>query len=70
MKKLALRIAAAAIAFPGLALAAGGDTGTGAVAEMQVSGKQLGMMVGALVGLGVVVWIIAKFTMGGSSPKK
>ncbi|HSM92767.1 MAG TPA: hypothetical protein VLT47_07730 [Anaeromyxobacteraceae bacterium] len=69
MKKLALRIAAAVIAFPGIALASG-DSGTGAVAEMQVSGKQLGMMVGALVGLGVVVWIIAKFTMGGSSPKK
>ncbi len=69
MKKLALRIAAAAIALPGIALASG-DSGTGAVAEMQVSGKQLGMMVGALVVLGVAIWLIAKFTMGGSSAKK
>ena len=65
MKKLALRIAL--LAAPAVALASG-DSGTGAVAEMQVSGKQLGMMVGALVGLGVVVWLIAKFALGG--PKK
>jgi hypothetical protein len=63
MKKIALRVAAAFLAFPGLALAAG-DTGTGDVAQMQVSGKQFGMMVGALVALGVVIWLVAKFTTG------
>jgi flagellar biogenesis protein FliO len=68
MRKLALRIVAAALAAPGLALASG-DTGTGAVAEMQVSGKQFGMMVGALVALGVVIWLVAKFTTGGGKKK-
>jgi flagellar biogenesis protein FliO len=68
MRKLALRIVFAALAAPGLALASG-DTGTGAVAEMQVSGKQFGMMVGALVALGVVIWLVAKFTTGGGKKK-
>jgi hypothetical protein len=63
MNKLALRVAAALLAIPGLALAAG-DTGTGDVAQMQVSGKQFAMMVGALVALGVVIWLVAKFTSG------
>ena len=66
MKKLALRTVAAVLSAPALALAAGGDTGTGAVADMNISGKQLGMMVGALVVLGLVIWLVAKFTMGGS----
>jgi len=69
MKKLALRIAAAVFAVPSIALAAGGDTGTGDVAQMNISGKQFGMMIGALAALGVVIWLVAKFTMGGSSKK-
>jgi hypothetical protein len=66
MKKLALRIAAAAL--PVVALASG-DSGTSSMAEMQIGGKQLGMMVLALVALGVVIWLVAKFTMGGSTKK-
>lgn len=45
-----------------VALAAGGDTGTGAVSEMQITGGQFGMMVGGLVVLGLVIWGVAKFT--------
>lgn len=43
----------------GLARAAG-DSGTSSMGEMQVSGSHLAIMVGALVGLGVVVWLLAK----------
>ena len=39
---------------------AAGDSGTSSVAEMQVTGAQLAMMVGGLAGLGVVVWLLAK----------
>lgn len=63
MKKLhALRTGAAAavLSLASTALAAG-DSGTSSVGEMQVTGAQFGMMVGGLVGMGAVVWIIAKF---------
>jgi hypothetical protein len=62
MKKLA-SLTAAALA-PALALASG-DAGTGAAGEMQLSGSQLAMVFGALVGLGLVIWIVARFTGGG-----
>ena len=39
---------------------ASGDSGTGAVGEMSITGAQFAMMVGALAGLGVVVWLVAK----------
>jgi hypothetical protein len=39
---------------------ASGDSGTGSMGEMQVSGTHLAIMVAALVGLGVVVWLMAK----------
>jgi hypothetical protein len=57
MKKLSL--AAALLATASNALASG-DTGTGGVGEMSISGGELAMMVGALVGLGLVVWVVAK----------
>jgi hypothetical protein len=60
MKKLSL--AAALLASASNALASG-DSGTGAVGEMTISGGQFAMMVGALVGLGVVVWLVAKVAM-------
>ncbi len=41
---------------------ASGDTGTGAVSEMQITGGQFGMMVGGLAVLGLVIWGVAKFT--------
>jgi hypothetical protein len=57
MKKLSL--AAALLTSASTALASG-DTGTGAVGEMTITGSQFGMMIGALVGLGVIVWLVAK----------
>jgi hypothetical protein len=61
MKISAVRAAvgAALLSASNAALAAG-DSGTSSVGEMQVTGSQLAMMVGALVGLGVVVWLLAK----------
>jgi hypothetical protein len=62
MKKLPVALAvlaATARAF------ASGDSGTGGVGEMTITGAQFGMMVGALAGLGVVVWLVAKVAMGG-----
>jgi hypothetical protein len=58
MKKLSV-VVAAALATASNALASG-DTGTGGVGEMSISGGQFAMMVGALVGLGVIVWVVAK----------
>jgi hypothetical protein len=57
MKKLSLAAAVLATASTALASEA---TGTEAVGQMNISGGQFAMMVGALVGLGVVVWIVAK----------
>lgn len=57
MKKLSL--AAALMATASNALASG-DSGTSGVAEMSLTGGQFAMMVGALVGLGVVIWLVAK----------
>jgi hypothetical protein len=60
MQKLMKSGAAAALATVARAAQAAGDSGTSSVGEMQVTGAQLAMMVGALVGLGVVVWLLAK----------
>ncbi len=57
MKKLSLATAVRASASSALASEA---TGTEAVGQMSISGSQFAMMVGALVGLGVVVWLVAK----------
>ncbi len=57
MKKLSA--AAAALLAASTALASG-DSGTSGVNEMSLTGAQFGMMVGALVGLGVVIWLVAK----------
>jgi hypothetical protein len=62
MKKVhAIRsaVAAAILSTAQVALATG-DSGTAAAGEMQVSGATFAMMVGALVGLGVVVWLVTK----------
>jgi hypothetical protein len=60
------RTARAVAALTGTAFAtlarASGDTGTGAVSEMQITGGQFGMMVGGLVVLGLAIWVVAKFT--------
>ena len=61
MKMISVRAAvAAALSAVSSAALASGDTGTAGVGEMTVTGAQFGMMVGGLVGLGVVVWIVAK----------
>ena len=39
---------------------ASGDSGTGAMGEMDVSGTQLAMIVGGLVAMGVVMWLVIK----------
>ena len=57
MKKLS--VAAAALVAASNALASG-DSGTSSVNEMNITGGQFAMMVGALVGLGVVIWVVAK----------
>jgi hypothetical protein len=62
MKKLPVALAALAVASRALA---SGDSGTSGVGEMSISGAQFAMMVGALAGLGVVVWLVAKVAMGG-----
>jgi hypothetical protein len=63
MKKHAVRaaLAAATLAASGSALAAG-DSGTGSMGEMQLSGTHFLMMLGALVLLGVVIYFLAKLT--------
>ena len=60
MKKLSLATALLAAASSALASEA---TGTEGVAEMSLTGGQFAMMIGALVGLGVVVWLVAKVAM-------
>lgn len=61
MNKIKIMQVLAALSFATMSWASGGDSGTGAVAEMSVSGGQFMMMVGALVALGVVIWLLAKF---------
>lgn len=60
MKKLHAAAAALALSAARTAVAAGGDTGTGAVGEMQVSGTTFALLVGALVALGLVIWVVIK----------
>lgn len=56
---LARSAVAAALLSAGVARAAG-DSGTSSMGEMQISGAHLAIMVGALCGLGVVFWLLAK----------
>jgi hypothetical protein len=60
MQKVMKSGAAAVLATVAQVAQAAGDSGTSSVGEMQVTGSQLAMMVGALVGLGLVVWLLAK----------
>ncbi|MEC5398320.1 hypothetical protein [Uliginosibacterium sp. H1] len=43
-----------------LALAAGGDTGTGGVADMEMSGGQFMLLIGGAVAIGIVLWLVVK----------
>ena len=58
MKKLSV-VVAAALATASNALASG-DTGTSGVGELSLTGGQFAMMIGAVVGLGVIIWVVAK----------
>ncbi len=60
MHKIVKGGTAAALVAVARAAQAAGDSGTSSVGEMSVTGAQLAMMVGALAGLGVVVWVLAK----------
>jgi hypothetical protein len=53
-------VAAATATFATTALASG-DSGTGAVGEMQVTGGMLAMIVGGVAVMGVVIWVLIKF---------
>jgi hypothetical protein len=68
MKSLASRTAAAsaALAAAGSALAAG-DSGTSSVGEMQVGAGAFFGLLGAVVAMGVVLWLMVKFI---NRPKK
>jgi hypothetical protein len=58
--KLRTAVSAAGIAVAQLARAGGDATGTEAVGQMQISGSTFALLIGALVGLGVVVWLVTK----------
>jgi hypothetical protein len=53
--------AAAAIVTLASVAQAAGDSGTGSMGEMNVTGAQLGMIVAGLAGMGVVLWLLIKF---------
>ncbi len=56
-----LRTAAAmALCSPMMALASGGDSGTGAVGEMEISGGQLMLVLGGVVLVGLALWLVIK----------
>lgn len=44
----------------GMALAAGPDSGTSTVGEMDITGGQFLMMLGGVAVVGVLVWIVIK----------
>jgi hypothetical protein len=59
MKKVRAAVVAALVATSNVALASG-DSGTSSMGEMSLTGGQFAMMLGGLVGLGVVIWLVAK----------
>jgi hypothetical protein len=63
MKKVdAMRpLAAAMTALVATAAHAAGDSGTGSMGEMQLSGTHFLMIIGAMVVLGLVIYVVAKF---------
>jgi hypothetical protein len=59
--RVARSAAATALAITATLARAGGDSGTGSMGEMQLSGGHFLMILGGMAGLGVVVWAVAKF---------
>lgn len=60
MKSLSKKIFAATVSGVSTLALAGGDSGTQSMSEMNITGAQFGMLVGALVGLGIVIWLVVK----------
>ncbi len=63
MKKLVTTRAAVATAILALAESTLASEGPEGLGEMHLTGVQLLMGVGALVALGVVIWVVVKFAM-------
>ena len=59
--RVARSAAATALVLTATLARASGDSGTGARGEMQLSGGPFLMILGGMAGLGVVVWLVAKF---------
>ena len=57
----AVRAASLAVVMAAASAAqASGDSGTSSMGEMQISGAHFLLMIGGLVGLGLVIWLVAK----------
>jgi hypothetical protein len=54
-------LAAAMTALVASVAHAAGDSGTGSMGEMQLSGTHFLMILGAMAALGVVIYVVAKF---------
>lgn len=52
--------AVASVTMATVALASG-DSGTGSVGEMPVTGGMIGMILGGVVAMGIVIWVLVKF---------
>ena len=59
IKRLAMLATALSVMATRLAAAAG-DSGTGAVAEMEISVGQFGILAGGAVALGVITWLVVR----------
>jgi hypothetical protein len=60
MKKLQTAAALALVTAANVAQASG-DSGTSSVGDMNVSGAQLGMIIGGVAVMGVVIYFLIKF---------
>ncbi|WP_374515439.1 hypothetical protein [Niveibacterium sp.] len=58
-KKLRMGMAVA-LSSPMMAFASGGDSGTGAVGEMEITGSQLMLVLGGVVLVGIALWLVIK----------
>lgn len=60
MRSLKTSLSLALAACSQLAIAAG-DSGTGAVGEMNLSGGQFLLLVGGVAAVGIALWLVSKF---------
>lgn len=59
-KKIAAATATLTSGFTSLAHAVSEETGTGAVAEMNISGGQFALLVGGVIVVGLVLWLVVR----------